>query len=546
LAAVGIAHVGLDGSFLRVNDKLCDLLGLERDELLQRRFQDLTHPDDLDSGVSLLHRLLAGEIPTASVEKRYIRKGGDVVWTDLSVSLARDKAGRPTYLISIVVDITERKRAEEALRVSEARAHLADKRLVEAVTTSTDAFALWDNDARLVLCNDQMCQLWGDRKGLLVPGARMDDLLRSAIRDFGIALGGRDPEEAIRLRVAMAGNLPEKLEFTLADGRCFLVRERRLSDGGLATFYTNVTDMKQKEERLKEANSRLEATRADLVAARDAAEAANRAKSTFLATMSHEIRTPMNGVIGFTGLLLNTTLNEQQRRFAGALSESATSLLTIIDDILDFSKLEAGQVSLAQMAFDPNQVINAATSLLAVKARSKGLAFEADLDRDIAQPLIGDPGRLRQILLNLIDNAIKFTERGYVRVTSSHRRLDANHVELRVEIADSGIGIPADADARMFRRFSQGDGAVSRALGGTGLGLAICKELCELMGGTIGYESEPGKGSRFWFTVVCNAAGANESPIDERVREPQENTGRSLNVLVAEDHKLNRMMNSFI
>jgi len=554
LAAVGIAHVALDGRFLRVNDKLCDILGQERHELLQRRFQELTHPDDLEADLGLLHRLLAGEIPTFNMEKRYLRKDGGLVWADLSVSLARDEAGRPAYCISIVVDITERKRAEEALPASEARAHLADKRLAEAITAIADGFAVWDKDARLVVCNDHLREIWGDRQDLLVPGARMEDLLRVAIGHFGIDLGGRDPEEAIRLRMATIGDLPESLGAMLADGRSFLVRERRLADGGFATLYTNVSEMKRKEEQLlatekelvsklealEEAKARLETTTADLIAARDAAEAANRAKSAFLASMSHEIRTPMSGITGFAGLLLGTRLNERQRRYTEALRESANALLAIIDDILDFSKLEAGQVSLDQTGFDPNQVIDAAVSLVAVKARSKGLAIEANLDRAVPQPLIGDPGRLRQILLNLIGNAVKFTEHGYVRVGSSYRRLADSHVELRIEIADSGVGVPADARARMFTRFNQGDGATSRASGGTGLGLAICKELCELMGGIIGYESEPGKGSHFWFTVVCRAAGAGTSPIHEPAGA--EKAARSLDILVAEDHELNRTM----
>jgi two-component system, sensor histidine kinase len=557
LAAVGIAHVALDGRFLRVNQKLCEIFGLERDELLGRRFQELTYPDDLDDDLSLLGRLLAGEIATFNMEKRYIRKDGELIWADLSVSLARDQSGSPTYCISIVVDITERKRAQEALRESEVRAHLADKRLVEAITTIADGFALWDSQSRLVLCNDHLREILSDNRELLAPGARLEDLLRAGIQHGMFDLSGRDPEETIRRRIAMIGKLPEDFEIKLADGRCFLIKERRLTDGGIVTLYTDVTEIKHKEERLqaaetallrkvvdlKEAQSHLEAMTGDLIAARDAAESANRAKSTFLAVMSHEIRTPMSGVIGFTGLLLDTPLNERQRRFAKALSESADSLLTIINDILDFSKLEARQMSLEQVDFDPRQVIDAAVSLLAVKARSKGLKIETTLDRDLPHLLIGDPGRLRQVLLNLISNAIKFTERGYVRVTSSHRPLDGDRVELRIEIVDSGIGISADAHARIFTRFAQGDSTTSRAFGGTGLGLAICKELCELMGGSIGFESEAGKGSRFWFLVVCRLPSTAASPIHERTSEAaQERSGRSLDILVVEDHELNQML----
>jgi two-component system, sensor histidine kinase len=556
LAAVGVAHVAPDGRFLRVNQKLCDIFGFTRDELLKQRFQELTYPDDLARDLSLLGRLLAGEITTFSMEKRYIRNDGQIIWGDLSVSLVRDEVGRPSYCISVVVDITERKLAQEALRESEARAHLADRRLTEAIATIGDAIAVWDSDARLIMCNDQMFRLWGNRKDLLVPGARMEELLRAGYRGFGINLGGRDVEEAIRGRMNMIGKLPEDFEVMLADGHCFLVRERRLADGGFVTLYTNVTEIKRKEEKVRHAEAELlrkvaeledtqqslEITTKDLVAARDAAEATNRAKSASLAAMSHEIRTPMSGIVGFTDLLLETSLNEQQRRLSKALSESASALLMIIDDILDFSKLEAKRVTLERVDFDPRQVIESTVSLLAQKAQTKALKIETTIDQDLPHLLTGDPGRLRQVLLNLISNAIKFTERGYVRVTAFHRHIGGDRIELRIKIADSGIGIPADARARLFTRFSQADSTTSRAFGGTGLGLAICKELCELMGGTIDYESEQGKGSRFWFVVVCAIPRARTLIHEYETEVVKEKAARCLDILVVEDQELVRMM----
>jgi PAS domain S-box-containing protein len=556
LAAVGIAHVAPDGRFLRVNQKLCEIFGLTRDQLLECRFQELTHPDDLDADLNLLSRLLVGEITTFSMEKRYFRNDGKLIWADLSVSLARDDAGSPSYCISVVVDITERKLTQEALRESEARAHLADKRLGEAIATIGDAFALWDGDARLVTFNDRLLEVWGGRKDLVAPGAQMEALLRAGYRNSSPDMGDRDIEAAIRRRMDMIGKLPKDYKITLADGRCFMVRERRLADGGFVTVYTNVTEMKRKEEKLLEAEAellgkvvdlrdaqrRLETMTKDLVAARDAAEAANRAKSAFLAAMSHEIRTPMSGIIGFADLLLETSLNQQQYRFTKALSESASALLTIIDDILDFSKLEARRVTLDRVVFDPQQVINSTVSLLAPTAQSKGLNIETTPDRDLPRLLFGDPGRLRQVLLNLIGNALKFTERGYVRVSASHRRLGGDRVELRIEIADSGIGIPADARAWLFTRFSQAESMTPRAYGGTGLGLVISKELCELMGGTVGYDSEEGKGSRFWLVVVCNVPSAKTPTHEHGAEATKEKATRSLDILVVEDHKLVRTM----
>jgi len=556
LAAVGIAHVALDGRFLRVNRKLCEMLGLERDELLQRTFHELTYPDDLAPDLSRLSRLLAGEVSTFNMEKRYIRNDGKLIWADLSVSLARDEIGRPAYCISVVVDITARKLTQEALRESEARAHLADKRLAEAFATIGDAIALWDGNLRLVLCNDHMRQIWRDRADVLVPGIRMEDLLRAAILHFGVDLRGSTLEEAIRQRMAMVGNLPADLEVQLADGRWYLVRERRLADGFVITLYINLTEMKRKEAQLleaerdlrrkvddlKSAQSRLETMTADLIVARDAAEAANRAKSAFLAAMSHEIRTPMSGIIGFTDLLLETSLNQQQYRYIKATKGSANALLTIIDDILDFSKLDARRVTLKRVDFDPQEAIDSTVSLLSPTAHAKGLKFETRFDRNFPRLLNGDAGRLRQVLLNLVGNAIKFTERGYVRVAASHRRLGGDQVELRIEIIDSGIGIPADARARLFTRFSQADDTASRTYGGTGLGLAICKELCELMGGTIGYESEEGKGSRFWFVVVCDVPSAKTSRQPDEPETMKEKVGRRLDVLVVEDEELIRSM----
>jgi two-component system, sensor histidine kinase and response regulator len=357
-AAIGMAVVGTDGQFLRVNRALCEIVGRAEPDLVGRTFQSITHPDDIDRDVAQMRRMLAGEIPSYEMEKRYFHDDGHVVWVLLGVQLARDAQGRPLYFLSQIQDISARKKAEEEL-------HLA----------------------------------------------------------------------------------------------------------------------------------------------KNAAEAASRAKGEFLAQMSHEIRTPINGVIGMTSLLLETELSSKQRDYAETVRDSATTLLTIINDILDFSKIEAGKLDLEIIDLDVGSVVQGVVHLLAEKARSKGIALRSSIEGSVPRLLRGDPVRLRQILTNLVDNAVKFTTRGEVicRVSADHEARDA--ALLRFEVRDSGIGIDAGTRARLFQAFSQADGSTTRKYGGTGLGLAISRRLTMLMGGEIGVESEPGRGSTFWFTARLGRPG---------------------------------------
>jgi signal transduction histidine kinase/AmiR/NasT family two-component response regulator len=281
------------------------------------------------------------------------------------------------------------------------------------------------------------------------------------------------------------------------------LEKRRQAEAALKALNQELeTKVSDRTSRLETLNVRLQEAMERSQILTQEAEASNRAKSDFLANMSHEIRTPMNGVIGMVDLLFDTSLSEEQKEYAGIIKYSSESLLSIINDILDFSKISAGKMEIDVIDFDLRSLIQETGDLMQVRIKEKGIDFVSEIDEDIPSKLKGDPGRLRQILVNFLGNAIKFTEQGQIAVhVALFRRTDCE-VTLRFSVKDTGIGIHEELRGKLFRSFSQGDGSITRKYGGTGLGLAISKQLAELMGGEVGVESVRGEGSIFWFTSV--------------------------------------------
>jgi two-component system, sensor histidine kinase and response regulator len=440
-----------------------------------------------------------------------------------TVLLTRVELEGKLGLQATVRDISERKRVERELRESEERFALA-------VRGTNDG--IWD---------------WSVRTGEVYYSPRFKELLGYAdhemenlFSEFQSRLHEDDLEPTLAaVRAHLENRVPYDVEYRLRrkDGgfRWFRARGLALRDGaGEATRMAgSITDITEQKEALQA----LARSEEHLLAAKRAAEAANQAKSEFLANMSHEIRTPLNGILGLTELLLSMRLSPEQRSYESLVRQSAESLLTILNDILDFSKIEAGKMSLDERDFPARDAIAEALQSLGVRAAEKGLELACQIDAEVPEVLVGDPTRLRQVLLNLVGNAVKFTSSGEVLLSVAEQSREEGRVMLHFQVRDTGIGIAPEKHAHIFEAFTQAESSTMRRYGGTGLGLTICRQLVHLMGGRIWMESAPGRGSTFHFTA---AFGLGSPSAKAPARLPVKLRG--VRVLVVDDNATSRLI----
>ena len=521
-----ISIIDTEDRLLYVNQALLRTYGYEEHELIGRHIGMLRSPrTPMEVQNEILPATLTGEWRGEVCTRT---KDGREFPISLTRSVVYDERGRRIALVGIARDISERKQAEQALRNSQEKFRQLAENMHEVVWM----VPLAANDMPYVnpayeRIWERSCESVRQDPTSWMEAVHPDDLEDARLR-FAAQMEGQPGEAEYRIRT------PEGRDKWIWD-RAFPIRDAAGQLVRIVGISEDITERKRYE--------------AELIRAREGAEAANQAKSRFLANMSHEIRTPMNGVLGMIQLLLESDLTPEQQRYADVAQSSGWALLGLIDGILDLSKIEARKMTLEKLSFHPRQTVEEAVQLLRVQAEAKGLDFRWSVSKEVPAVLRGDAHRLRQVLTNLCANAIKFTERGKVTLDAALECRGDLTATVRFSVADTGIGIRPEQAAALFSPFVQADGSTTRKYGGTGLGLAICKQLVELMGGKIGVASREGLGSTFWFTAVLDlvteaAPGRRSRASLRRVRPGADGAaarpGGAARILVVGDNSTNR------
>lgn len=476
-AAQGMVICNLDSQFIDVNPALCNIIGYSSDELLQMSIFDIIHPEEADRLKLRLNSVISGRQPFYNAEPRYVHKSGAIKYFSVTVSAVKDSNGVPIQIIGQVIDITESKIARKEL--------IKNEELLRSILESTsDCISIWDKDYNYQYINKAALRNVGTEhenligKNIKISFEKYPDLLPIWIERL-------DTVFSTQKLIQVEDTVPVRGELKYIESTIFPVQSSQGEAFSVGVVYRDITERKIAEAELKKA--------------KETAENANRSKSLFLANMSHEIRTPMNAIIGFSELLGGLIVDDKQKNYISAIKTSGKNLLTLINDLLDLSKIEAGKMEILYTSVDPRIILSEIVQIFSIKFQEKGLTYEIEIDDDLPATLVLDEIRIRQVLLNLVGNAIKFTHAGSVKIKLAFTPLpsESEYIQINIAVIDTGIGIPKSEQTKIFKSFAQQKGQDRKAYGGTGLGLAISNRLIEMMEGTISLESTPNKGSCF-------------------------------------------------
>ncbi len=508
-----------DGTVLYCNEPAATLAGRTPEDMVGLQAVELYRdPSDRDRIIELLDKL--GRVDEFEVERK--DADGNPYWALIS-SRPITFQGEESILSAQIV-ITDRKRAEKEIAAQRAQLH-------DILNNMQQGVVLFDQEQKLVAWNSHYANTLNIEESVLEPGLSLFELVLLLAKRGNY--GDGDPHEIAETRVEQLSRGEYRTDLSFSDERIFDAQSTRTKDGRLVIIYTDITDRKGAENELKEA--------------KEQAEKAAEAKSDFVAGVSHEVRTPMNGVLGMARLLQDTDLDEEQRENVDIIVASGDALLRIIDDLLDISKLDADKLELESTAFIAADVVAQSMAIMSPRAEEQGLEFTSTIDPSLPPVLVGDPNRLLQVLLNLISNAIKFTQSGSVSVAAGVESAKDDTAVLIFSVTDTGQGITTEAKRKLFSEYTQGSVEVARKYGGTGLGLAICRRLVGMMEGEISLESTLGEGSTFRFTAtfeidrktdVTELQKSMQSEAPDR--EAMAGASQTLRVLQVEDNEINR------